>query len=318
MGFDWSLAIGIWDFMRVAIIGAGTVGLYLGWKLSEKGHQVQIFEKKNKIGQEVCSGLFSQRILDFVPESKKLIQNTINQAFLHFPKKTIELRFSKQFFVMSHYELDRLLLSLAEKAGAEIILNNMIQDLPKGFDRIIGCDGANSVVRRKLGLAEPDFRLGIQGFNEKNNFSDFVKTWPCQNGFLWEIPRGKKIEYGIITKPDLALGFFKSFLEKNNISIGDIKSRIIPRGLIIPKNSRITLCGDAAGLTKPWSGGGVIWGLSAADILLKTFPDFLKYSKKTKRFFYLKIILSKLAIKIVYKVSWLLPKRIKIESDFLL
>ncbi len=64
--------------MKIAIIGAGTCGLYLGWKLAEKKHKVTIFEKKKEIGQEVCSGLFSQRILKFLPQSRKLIQNRIN------------------------------------------------------------------------------------------------------------------------------------------------------------------------------------------------------------------------------------------------
>ena len=35
--------------MRVAIVGAGITGLYLAWKLSEKGYQVTVFEKREKI-----------------------------------------------------------------------------------------------------------------------------------------------------------------------------------------------------------------------------------------------------------------------------
>ena len=76
------------------------------------------------------------------------------------------------------------------------------------------------------------------------------------------------------------------------------------------------------GLTKPWSGGGVIWSLFAANILLKNFPDFIKYQKEVKKFFLPKIILSKIAKKLVYffgfKIPWLLPKNFKIEGDFLI
>lgn len=309
--------------MRIAIIGSGISGLYLAWKLSEKRREeVLVFEKKDNIDNKICSGLFSQRILEFLPQSQKLIQNKINFSLLHFPKKTIKIKFSKNFFVMSHSELNRLVASLALKEGAKIFFGRNISYLPSGFDRIIGCDGADSIVRKKLNLPNPIFRLGIQGFIKKEDFSDFFEVWPCQNGFLWRIPRGREVEYGIISNPQIAKKLFEDFLEKNNISLERINSRIIPQGLVLPVNPTITLGGDAAGLTKPWSGGGVIWGLSAAEILLKTFPDFLSYKKAMNRFFLPKIIFSKIAVKLVYflgfKTPWLLPKNTKIESDFLL
>ncbi len=319
--------------LKTAIIGAGISGLYLGWKLSEKGHNVTIFEKKNEIGNRVCSGLFSQRILEFIPQSQELIQNKINSAILYFPKKTIKINFSKKFFVMSHFELDRIVARLAEKSGARILLNQNISSFPPDFDKIIGCDGANSFVRKNLNLPDPNFRLGIRGFIKKPSYLDFVEIWPCQNGFtlhhflkngegfIWKIPRGNEIEYGIIANPQLAKRIFDNFLKKNKISLENISSKIIPQGFIIPSHSSITLCGDAVGLTKPWSGGGVIWSLVAAEILLKSFPDFSRYKKEIQNNFLPKIILSKIATKLVYFIGfnmpWLLPKNVKIESDFL-
>lgn len=308
--------------MRVAIIGGGISGLYLAWKLSEKKHDITVFERKKEISNNACSGLFSQRILGFIPESGKLIQNRIDHVVIHFPKKTIKVEFSRDFFVMSHSGLDKLVADLAHKAGARIILNSNVSSIPKEYDRVIGCDGANSFIRKSLGLSEPGYRLGILGFLDRPCSESYVETWPCRNGFIWKIPKGKETEYGILAKPKEAKMILDEFLNKNNVVLKRIESKIVPQGLMIPSNPLITLCGDAAGLTKLWSGGGVIWGLSAAEILLKTFPDFLKYKRMMRRFFIPKIILSKTAVKSVYflgfKMPWLLLKKIRMESDFLI
>ncbi len=318
--------------MKVAIVGAGTCGLYLAIKLSKMGHQVTVFEKNEKISNKICSGLFSKRILDFIPESKNLIQGEIKFVFIRFPKKNVMVEFSKPLFLMSHSELDKLLADLALANNVKIILNHKVSKisddfnfLPKieneEFDRIIGCDGAESFVRKHLKEKDPYLRLGIHGFTDKIPSKNFLTTFPCKNGFLWEIPQKSKVEYGIIADINMAYKIFTNFLKKNKIIIKNVKARIIPQGIVIPKNKKITLCGDAAGLTKPWSGGGVIWALTAANILLKTFPNFEDYRRKTKKFFKIKILISKIAIKIVYflgfKIPWLLPKKNKIESDFL-
>jgi len=309
--------------MKIGIIGAGICGLYLAKNLTEKGNAVTVFEKRDRIGKVACSGIFSERIFKFIPESQALVENRIENALIHFPKKTIKTRFSKPFFAMDHSVLDNLLFGLAENSGAKIILSRPADLDVEGFDRIIGCDGALSQTRKGLRLKEPKFKVGIQGFVSEVDLSDFVETWPLkEGGFIWKIPRGKEIEYGIMAEPVLAPKIFKSFLTERKIQLERVASALIPQGLIIPENKLVTLCGDAAGLTKPWSGGGVVWALTAADILIKTFPDFIKYQKQVYRFFKPRIFLSKLAIKTVYSFGFkyprLLPGSVKIESDFLL
>lgn len=311
---------------KVGIIGAGVVGLYIAWKLASKGQDVTVFEKRNGVGKEVCSGLFSERILKFIPESKSLIENKITHCILHFPKKTIKIRFSKQFLVMNHSALDKLTLNLAAKAGVKIILNNDIKideihNLAKDFDRIIGSDGALSQTRRALKAKEPNFSVGMQGFTKEHNENDFVEVWPTKTGFFWKIPRGKEVEYGIMEKPERAKAIFEEFVKKFNLKLEIIKAAVIPQGLSVSMDPRFTLCGDASGLTKPWSGGGVAWSLTAADILLKNFPNFIQYQKELKIKFLPRIALSKIITRSVYffgfNLPWLIPSNYVIESDFL-
>ena len=290
------------NIMKVAIIGAGINGLYLAWKLSEAGHKVTVFEKKEKIGKEACSGLYS--------------------VLIHFPKKTVTVKPKRRFFLISHAELDRQVYSLAQRAGAEIVLRHPVNSWPKGFDRIIGCDGYDSFVRKSLGFKNPSFMFTVQGFLEEEDYSGHVETWARKQGFVWRIPRGKEIEYGAISVPKAAKSIFNEFVTENNLKLEREIASVTPQGFLIPNNPSITLCGDAAGLTKPWSGGGVIWGLMAASFLLKNFPDFVKYRNKMKRFFLPNIIISEFGTRVVYflgfNLPWLLPKKVKIEGDFLI
>jgi len=308
--------------MQVAIIGAGINGLYLAWKLANKGNKVTVFERKNQIGQETCSGLFSARILEFFPQSQGLIKNKIDYTLVHFPRKTVRVDFSKPFFIMSHAELDRMTATLAQEVGVEIVLNKSISEIPQGFDRIIGADGPNSSLRKRLGLKDPKYKLGILGFQEGRNESNYVETWAIKKGFIWKIPRGEYIEYGILAPTKEANSLFNKFLKDKNILLNNVKAKLIPQSLILPKNKSITLAGDAMGLTKPWSGGGVIWQLTSANILLNTFPDFKKYKRKVKIKMGTKLFSSRIATNLIYflgfRAPFFLPSKSRMESDFLI
>jgi flavin-dependent dehydrogenase len=312
--------------MKVAIIGGGICGLYLGKKLVDSGHQVEVFEQKTAIGKECCSGLFSERLFDFIPESRRLAENKINRCLIHFPRKTVTLEFNRRFFVIEHARLDQLAEKQAEAGGVKVTLGlkigkDLFNDLTDKFDRVIACDGALSKTRDRLGLKKPKLYLGIQGFLEKENSSDFVETWATKNGFIWKIPRGTSEEYGIMEEPPEAMNIFGDFRKKNNLSFAGIKSAPIPQGFALPRNATVTLCGDASGLIKPWSGGGVVWGLKEADILLKNFPDFVKYKNEAERYYGTEIAVASLIKKAVYwlgfNLPFLIPNAKRIDGDYL-
>ncbi len=310
-------------YMKVAIIGCGITGAYLAWRLQPLGNEVTVFEKRSTIGKVVCSGLISERLWNFIPEDKKLVEHEISFANVHFANKTSKVKFRQKMLLMSHAELDRYVASLAEKAGAKIILNHKIDKLPEGFDRLIGTDGALSVTRKLLGLKDPHFRTGLQFFVEEKNTNDFVDTWPTANGFFWKIHRADRVEYGIMEEQKVARQLLDEFCEKLKVKVADLQAWPIPYGFSVPEKGNATICGgDAAGLTKFWSGGGVIWSLTAANILLKNFPDFEKYCLDLKKFFgpvrWKTEMITKVGYFLGNNLPWVLPKEREIDSDFII
>ena len=308
---------------KVAIIGAGICGLYLSSKLSERNYKVFVFESKKRVGEKISSSLYSERVLDFIPEAKRFIENEIRSSFVNFPQRKIKLIFKRKFFAFNRKGLEKFLYKKSLSLGTTFYFKNFIEDIPSGFDKVIGCDGTFSIIRKKLNLPETEKWTTFLGYLPQGDRSDFFEIWPLKKkGFIWKIPRGNVVEYGIIGNDYHLKKKFENFLKNSNIKIEKIFPGMISFDFSLPKNRNITLCGESSGLTKPWSGGGVIWGLKEAEILLKCFPDFLKYRKEAKKFFGRKIFFSEKITNIVYFLGFnfprLLPSEKIIDNDFLL
>ncbi len=313
----------------VAIIGAGAVGLYLAWRLALKGNIVVVYEKRKTIKAKACSGLVSDAFLERIPGLVELAENKINTCFIHFPQKTIRLHFSSPHFVICRQKINEYLFELALSAGVSFVFSHPFKRIANDinrFGRVVGCDGAHSAVRKWLRLPDPSMRLGIQALTEEKDYSSRVDVWPVGSGFFWRIPRGECVEYGILGDRFSANKDFSKYIKELGVkNLYSIHTASIPCGIVLPVHNKITLCGDAAGLTKPWSGGGLLWGIVAGDILVETFPDFTAYTKKVSRIFVPQIFWGKKITQVVYwlghKAPFLLAnkfvERINYNNDFL-
>ncbi len=308
---------------KIAVIGAGIVGLYLAKRLKEKGLKVVVFEKNKEIGQKPCTGLISERIFEFIPEASKIAKRKVNYLVAHFSKKDVKIQFKPCLYLFERKELDNLVAMLAKEAGVELRLGEKINGLPKNFFRIIGCDGALSTTRELLGLPAPFRRLGLQYFYKEDSNLE-IEIWPKKevSGFIWRVPREGIVEYGILGNPRNSYQIFIHFLNERNIEMRkeNFKAALVPSDIVLPKHKKITLCGDAAGLTTPSSGGGVVWGLKAAEILVEEFPDFLSYRKKVYKFFSKRILKTKIIMKTLYFLSessftHIFPKKVEIDPN---
>jgi digeranylgeranylglycerophospholipid reductase len=271
----------------LAVVGAGPVGSYLSWKFSEKGYKVLLLEEHKEIGKPLaCSGIISKRLWNFIPFKKELVENVIRGARIHLEGKEYLLKGKINAYMINRIKLDNFLASEAESSGVELKKGYLFQDFMETPDHITiyskkifktkllaGCDGPLSTVRKSAGLEKPkEFLQGIFTYVNKEDWSNFVDIYFSKviapKFFAWRVPRGKEIEYGLAT--DIRYNtkkYFLKFLKKFSVKSNKIYSGLIP---INPPNvihkGRVFLCGDAAAQVKPYTGGGVLYGLTCAKI----------------------------------------------------
>lgn len=307
---------------KIAIIGAGINGLYLANKLADQYKDIEVFEKKQNVFGKVCSGLISERIFDYIKRDEKYILNKITRCLIHYPKKDVWLKMKPAHYVCDRDKINEILFNQAQNKGVIFHFGQEIKELPPNFDKIIMSCGAFSAVTKRMSMANQNFYLGLQFFGESVDRNDYVETWAHETGFFWRIPRGKDTEYGVLGSPQKLYEKFEKFCQEKNwpFQREKIMAATIPQGLPQIVDGNIALCGDAAGLCKPWSGGGVIWGLTAADILLKEFDDFNKYQTKVYNLFQPIVLKGKIAKNLAWflgnKAPFFLPSAYTRDNDF--
>lgn len=270
----------------VAIIGAGPIGTYLSTLC--KNMKVLVLEEHNQAGNKACSGLVSPRIKGFLPKkvlnSKGLFSHELKGAVVHIANATLEFRKKETAaYVIDRDLLDKKMAEYAESCGVIIKYNERATKLTVtgknctvktsknsyDSDVIAGCEGANSITSRHIGCKPSEVLSGIMVIVDKESYSDRTEIWAdkekAKDGFLWKMPRGREIEYGALGKNI----DFKTVEKFFKIDTKKIKKRLaapIPIGIVKTYSNRILTVGDSACQTKPWSGGGIIFGMTCAKV----------------------------------------------------
>jgi geranylgeranyl reductase family protein len=277
----------------VVVVGAGPAGSRYARRAAEEGLDVVAFEQ-GEVGEPLaCSGHVSTDIWEFTEDAREtLFQNEISGARFHTggPGSDDHPFYKDEVIsnVIDRVGLDRHLAELAREAGADVREGHTVVGVSEDRDgvtvevrgddgvethrarMVAGCDGPKSRVRRELGLPEPEELLhGVLGFDETPDHQDFVDVHlTVPKFFAWRIPRGDAgVEYGLAVPPgDDARGRFEAFCEGYDADVTRRCSGLIPIG---PPNrvtgTRSFLIGDAAAQTKPFTGGGILYGMTAAD-----------------------------------------------------
>jgi geranylgeranyl reductase family protein len=281
----------MYDFV---VVGCGPAGSRFARRASEAGRDVLAFEQ-GTVGEPLaCSGHVSTDIWEFVPDGarEELFQNEIRGARFHRGGPETEAHpFYKDETVSNVIDrvgLDRCLAEQAREAGVDLREDHTVLDVVEHDDRVTveargpdgtevheakmvaGCDGPKSRVRRALDLPEPGELLhGVLGFTDEVDHQEFVDVHlSVPRFFAWRIPRGEAgVEYGLAMPPGHDVRErFESFTADYGAETDRRCSGLIPIGP--PKRvtgSRSVLVGDAAAQTKPFTGGGILYGMTAAD-----------------------------------------------------
>ena len=291
----------------IIIVGAGPVGCKVGELIAKKGFNVLILEEHPGIGLPVqCAGLVSHRIFKLSKVSQKVVVNKVKKARLYCSNNYMELKSKKSVYVIDRKKFDKELAKKAKSTGAEIKTSTRFLDYKrKNLLRVktnkgsyqtkllVGADGPNSTVAKTARIKLPDNRLtGVQTTIKSNYNSNTVELWfdsdISPEFFGWVIPENKNwARVGLATKKNVVKCFDNFFLRKFNRKIkykkflaGTIRYGSIDNSV----SNRILLAGDAASQVKPFSGGGLIYGLTGAEIAAKACIESLKEENYRKEF----------------------------------
>lgn len=281
----------MYDFV---VVGAGPAGSRFARRAAEAGHDVLALES-GEVGEPLaCSGHVSTDIWEYAPDGARedLLQNEIRGARFHLggPDSTAYPFYTDGSIsnVIDRVGLDRHLAQAAREAGADLREGHTVTGVSEESDHVLvsastpdgsaefrarmvaGCDGPVSRVRRDLSIPDPDELLhGVLGFAPAADHEEFVDVHlTVPRFFAWRIPRGEAgVEYGLAAPPGRDVrGLFEEFTDGYGVETADSCSGAIPIG----PPDRVTgergfLIGDAAAQTKPFTGGGILYGMTAAD-----------------------------------------------------
>ncbi len=278
--------------MEIAVIGAGPAGLRVAERTASAGYETVVLEKKSVIGKPVqCAGIVSPRVISLTETNSGVTKP--KKAIIHSPSgnELVIKAKNDQAIIIDRAQFDRELADKAIRAGAEIKLASPVKKIKKSSgcgkkiyfshngqkktispDVIVGADGPGSIVRRSEKLPSPDKIMpAVQALvpDEGKDVHIHLGKNVAPGFFLWDIPSRTGRLIGLASSDGNTFQYLQNFLRSKGLEKKVIAylSGTIPLGDMGESvKDDLMLVGDSACHVKPMSGGGIYFGLKAADM----------------------------------------------------
>ncbi len=284
----------------VLVVGAGPAGLIAGMEAARRGVGVLILEEHEEVGVPChCAGLLSVRGLKRlgIEPNEAFIQNEVSGAIFHSPSDiTLKIRGrGKMAYVVDRVAFDKALARQAVDSGAELRLGfraesfltegGVISGVVGGGGHVvrakvvIDAEGSRCRLLRKANLERPSpdgllpaTQIEVSEVKVDRDLVEvFIGRDVAPMFFLWVIPTGaNSARVGLASKDGRGYAFLQKFVESK---LGEHRTTAVRAGYVITGGPSSRTCddglivvGDAAGQTKPTTGGGVITGGMCARI----------------------------------------------------
>ena len=291
----------------VTVVGAGPAGNIAAHRLSSLGFRVLVLDRRKDIGDKLCTGIVGRECLEkFPPDGPHIIRAASSATVVSPSGRGYKVaKEEPQAYVIDRVSFVASLASQAERSGATFVLGPRVEDICVSADGVTVTakdSGGPREVRSRLLIIASGFGsplLGMAGIGnghrtghrnghmvgfqtevETNGLSEtevYLGEAIAPGSFGWLVPLEDGRSLAGLTSRHRLNGHMDHFLSALQ-GRGKV-TRIIkePQRWGIPVKpasrtygDRVLVAGDAAGLAKPTTGGGIYYALLSGEMAAKS------------------------------------------------
>ncbi len=285
--------------LDVAVVGGGPGGSAAARSLAANGWSVAIFEEHEEFGTPVhCTGVLAEDVIETLELPAHAVLNPLSTVRFVAPAghSFDYTTASTEAVVIDRAAFDAALIARAAAAGARLVSSTRVIAIETQNDAVrltfgdgetvlarsvvLAC-GANYTFQRRLGLGMPStFLQSAQLELPVERLSDVEIHFGSEiapKGFAWAVPvkraSGNFARIGVMADGDAGAYFSKMVDRVRNRWGLDVPAETAPKRRMLPLGcvrrtftDRVLAVGDAAGLVKPTTGGGIYYSVVSGEI----------------------------------------------------